>query len=339
MRRFALPTALLVLLAPFVAEADERTRAGRQLSGLHTSDGTWAALYRYVPEGGAAGARARVLLFPDVGMNHRAFDLGGRGLAPYLMRRGFEVLVLEYRGAGASQVPLGGFGFSELVDRDAEAALAAATEDGSRVVLCGHGLGGTIAFVLAGRHPDRVAGVVGLQAAAMLDVPNEPVGRLLDSLDCAPPWLDLATLSRTPLFHGRSWFEVMAANDGSISAEVAARLQRFGLAPIPRCLAAELSGFMRSGRIEAGGADVRETIRGWKGPTLLFFAPLDNWIHPEFATPMRDVLEGETQVRVLSVLEGTSVDLGHLGTLFADSARLSVYDPIVDFLEGKGGAP
>jgi len=169
-------------------------------------------------------------------------------------------------------------------------------------------------------------------------VPNEPVEGLMSLLGEVPPWLDLAALVRRPLFGARSWLDIMVANDGAMPAEKVERLRRFALSPVPRGLVEDVFSFMKSGRVLVGGDDVRDTIRRYSGPSLLFFAPRDNWIHPEFATPMRDVLPGEKQVRVLSVLEGSAVDLGHFGLLFADSARLSTFGPIVQFLKEKGGA-
>ncbi|MGI5865639.1 MAG: alpha/beta fold hydrolase [Myxococcales bacterium] len=220
---------LALLLVPS-ARAEGIWRPGKYRAGLRTRDDTRVALYKYVPDGGQQASRGRLLLFPDVGMTHRVFDVYGRGLAPFLMRRGFEVFVVEYRGAGASEVPLGGFGFEALVEGDGEAAFAQATSGRERIFLGGLGLGGTIAFVLAGRHPEKVAGVIGLQAAITLDVPNEPIGRMLGRLEEAGPWIDLSELLQRPLFYGRTWFEIMLASDRSVPAHELGELRRLTIA-------------------------------------------------------------------------------------------------------------
>ncbi|HCF61664.1 MAG TPA: hypothetical protein DFS52_27160 [Myxococcales bacterium] len=326
--------ACALLLTP-TARAEGPWRVGKHLSGLRTRDDTRVALYRYVPDGGPRASRGRVLLFPDVGMTHRVYDVFGRGLAPFLMRRGFEVFVVEYRGAGASEVPLGGFDFEALVEGDAEAAFAQASSGHERIFLGGLGLGGTIAFMLAGRHPEQVSGVVGLQAAITLDVPNEPVAEALGRLEEAGPWIDLSALLQRPLFYGRSWFEVMLASDRSISAHELAELRRLTVSRVPRNLVAQLGGFMKAGAITVSGEDVRAIAGRYPGPSLLLFAPRDNWIHPEFSTPLRDVLPGRTHVRVLSLVEGALLDYGHLGMLFGRWSRLDVYDPVLRFLKAE----
>ncbi|MFN7133146.1 MAG: alpha/beta hydrolase, partial [Myxococcales bacterium] len=136
MRRWS-AAPLLALLLTVAAPAAAQSLPGQVYrAGLRTSDGVRVTLYRYRPAGGGA-AGGTLLLFPDVGMTHRAFDAGGAGLARYLQRRGVEVFVLEYRGSGYSDVPWGGYDFDDLVEKDAEAALAAVLRERPRVHLGG----------------------------------------------------------------------------------------------------------------------------------------------------------------------------------------------------------
>jgi pimeloyl-ACP methyl ester carboxylesterase len=316
--------------------AADPDRPGVFRASLRTSDGVRATLYRYVPE--VMPAPATVLLFPDVGMNRHAFDLRKRGLARYLLNRGVEVFVLEYRGAGRSDAPFGGFSFTDLVERDGEAALARALRERDRVFLAGCGLGGSIAFALAARHPEKVRGVVGLQAAATLDVPNEPIERALAGLSTAAPWADLRALLAGPLYGERTAFNVLLGNDTGTAKDVADDFLARGLSRVPRSLVVEIGGFMRARVVRVGGRDLREIVPAWKGSSLLFFAPRDNWIHSEFATPMRDVLDREkVQVRVLNRVEGASHDYGHLGLLLGSRVEEDVFAPIAGFLrEGDG---
>ncbi len=328
---------VIPVLAPAPADAQSTVRSVER-AGVRTSDGVRIALYRYPPVGALRGG-GTVLLFPDVGMSHRAFDSDGRGLARYLQRRGVEVFVAEYRGGGYSDVPFGGFDFDDLVERDGEAALAfvrgqlAARGRRQGLYVGGVGLGGTVAMVLAGRHPEQVRGVIGLQAAVTLDVPNEPMGALLAQLEMPPRWLDLAALSANPLF-GRTWYELLLAGDGSISKRDGERLRTRVLTTVSGRLAAQLAAFMRQRQILVGGVDVRGTIAKFRGPSLLVFAPRDNWIHPEFATPARDLLDRSAmRVRVLSRLEAAHVDYGHLGMLHGNRAERDVFAPVLAFIE------
>ncbi|MFN7130456.1 MAG: hypothetical protein ACK4N5_00140, partial [Myxococcales bacterium] len=197
-------------------------------------------------------------------------------------------------------------------------------------------LGGTVALLLAGRHPEQVRGVVGLQAAVTLDVPSEPVEALLEQLDGAPPWLDLARLSTAPLF-GRTWYEVMVAGDGALPPSEAERLRTRVLATVPKRLVRQLAGFMRQRAITVGGEDVRTQIAKYRGRSLLVFAPRDNWIAPELATPARDLLDRSKQtVKVLTRLEAAAVEYGHLGMLHGSAAPADVFAPILAFIEPAG---
>ncbi len=323
----------LALLAPLAA-LGESYRAYRAV--LPTADGTRIALYRYLPASGEPPTRT-VLLLPDVGMTHHLFDYDGRGLAPFLARRGVEVFAVEWRGAGRSEVPLGGYQLEELLENDAEAALAKALTGRGRVMVVGVGLGGTVGLALAGRHPSQIAGLVAMQTPAVFDVPNEPLGRLIDSVESAPPWIPLPKWSQQLLFGRRSWFEVMLAGDDSLARDFVARMGPHLVAPIPKRFGRQLVGFARDGAVTVGGKRAAELAKCWPGPTLLVVAPRDNWIHPEFAWPLRDLLPKErTKLLVLNRLEGAHFDYGHVGMLLGSRAQDDVFDPVLRFIWSKG---
>ena len=329
--RSAALLAIFTLALSLPARADE-AREGVFRTRLLTSDGVHAGLYRYVPDVGATSTA--VLLFPDVGMSHRAFDHQGRGLARFLKQKGLETFVLEYRGAGISDVPFGGFTLTDLALKDAEAAFARAATGKAAVYLGGCGFGATLALLLAARHPGAVKGVVALQPVLTLDLPNEPMAKLLEAVAMAPAWIDLPSLSKQELFAGRSWFEVLIANDGTVAEGVAEDFRSRVLTPLPRRLLQELAGFMREKKLEIDGAEVKVQVASWKGPTLVVYAPRDNWVHPEFATPIRDVLgRARLTVKVLNRAEGASLDYGHLGLLIGSRAEREIWTPVLRFLQ------
>ena len=81
-----------------------------------------------------------------------------RSIIPTLTRKGYRVIAPDYRGAGESSKPHGGF---------TKASMAADIimlldhkEVSERVHVVGHDMGGLIAFTLASRWPDRVASLV-----------------------------------------------------------------------------------------------------------------------------------------------------------------------------------
>jgi polyhydroxyalkanoate synthase len=323
----------LALLLPSMARADGLA-PGLYRESLPTSDGVRATIYRYVPEPGLQ-TRPAILLLPDVGLTRRSYDFRGRGLARYLARYGAEVLVLEYRGAGLSQAPAHGFSFENLLDLDVEAALSRASEGHERIYLAGHGLGGTLAFLAAARHPEKIAGVIGLQAAATMEIPNEPIAALLAKNEMRPDaWLDLAAATEAPLFGEASWFDVLLANGGGISSGERRSARLALLSTVPARLVADVVRFMGERRIAVGGAEVRTLVAGWRGRSLLFVAPRDNWIHPEAALPLIEWLDPRaTQTRALSPIEGAGTDYGHLGLLLGPEAERDVWRHVLEFVD------
>jgi pimeloyl-ACP methyl ester carboxylesterase len=327
-----LAVALTVLSGATASGQSAADRPASFWASLATSDGVRATIYRYDPSR-QPGGRA-ILLLPDVGMTRHAFDFGGRGLAPFLQRAGFEVFVLEYRGAGRSQVPFGGYRLEDLLDKDVEAAFARALQGRERIALGGVGLGATFALAMASRHAAQLDSVVALQPLIAPDVPSDPVARLMDGVGEAPPWIDLAILTRAPLFGSRSWFEILFANDGSLDSSQFADLRLHVLAPVPRQVAQQVVQAIRERRVRLG-APLEELVRGWTGRTLLLFAPRDNWIHPEFSVPARELLtQARVEVRVLDPLIAAR-DYGHLGMLLGREAPEDVFAPILRFLEAQ----
>ena len=76
-----------------------------------------------------------------------------------LMRMGFSVLVIDYRGYGKSE---GGFPSESSVYTDAQTAWDYLMQKGfkpSQVIIYGHSLGGAITIDLATKHPD-VSGII-----------------------------------------------------------------------------------------------------------------------------------------------------------------------------------
>lgn len=328
-RRPLLVALALSLAAPALAQAP--ARGAQYHAALATADGVRATLYRYVPPGGLTGRT--ILLLTDVGATRRELDFSGHGLAPYLQQAGIEVYVVEYRGAGRSEVPYGGYRLEDLLDGDAESGLTRALLGRERVAVGGVGLGATFALALAARHPERVSAVVALQPLVDPDLPAEPVLRALAAFEAEPaPWIDLASLTRTTMLGDRSWFEVLFANDGSIRAEEHAALRQHVLAPLPRDAARQLAQAARERSLALGGRPIKDLVRGFAGPTLLVFAPRDNAIHPEFSVPVRDLLPRPPRVVVLDRLANLRHDYGHLGMLLGDAAPADVFAPIAAFL-------
>src|SRR5207237_6993683 len=83
---------------------------------------------------------------PGPGFRRALFGLGGRGLAPWLAGRGFDVYVLEWRGTGRST----GATSREGCRADLQATLAELGREGP-IAVVGHGLGGWLALGASGK--------------------------------------------------------------------------------------------------------------------------------------------------------------------------------------------
>ncbi len=133
-----------------------------------TRDGWRLALHRYTPARRAHGTP--VLLCHGMGSNR--FNMDGPGntsLARALHARGYDVWLLELRGAGHSQRRFGPTGlfyqwtFEDYVQHDAPAALRLVRRvtGWKRVLWVGHSLGGMVAYgLLMTPAADSVAGAV-----------------------------------------------------------------------------------------------------------------------------------------------------------------------------------
>ena len=147
--------ASALLLVPFaLGRAQDLDRAPHTVGWLTRPD----ARLEYLDFGNQTGAT--VVLLPGYGDNAHAYD----DLAPTLARR-YHVIALTPRGHGASSTPSSGYTVHAFVD-DLKALLD--TLHIRRAVLVAHSAGGATITDFAVRNPDRVIGLVYLDAAGDL---------------------------------------------------------------------------------------------------------------------------------------------------------------------------
>ena len=183
-----------------------------------TRDGWRLALHHRAPARGGHGTP--LLLCHGMGSNRFNMDGPGRvSLARHLQRAGWDVWVLELRGAGLShrrfQVPPVPYGwtFEDYAQHDVPAAVSLVREltGQPRILWVGHSLGGMVAYAaLMTPVADAFAGVVTLASPGMTDVGHEAIDR----------WVALRRLLR---FAPRRLRTRCAAQAGSPFAGVIAR--------------------------------------------------------------------------------------------------------------------
>jgi predicted alpha/beta hydrolase len=109
----------------------------------------------------ADGTTPVVVVQPAMGMKARYYG----AFATALAEAGVHAVVVEQRGHEAEGGRLPGrdydFGYAELLE-DLDAAMATVREQfpGAPIHLLGHSLGGQVAVMYAGLHPDALAGIV-----------------------------------------------------------------------------------------------------------------------------------------------------------------------------------
>ena len=173
----------------------------------HTRDGWDIALHRYTPSRRAHATP--VLLCHGMGSNR--FNLDGPGntsLARALHARGYDVWLLELRGAGQSRRRLGPTGllyqwtFEDYVQHDAPAALRVVRRVTRRpkVLWVGHSLGGMVAYaLLMTPAADSVGAAVTLASPGMTAVGHLGLDRwvaLRRLLRYAPPRIPVGLLAK-----------------------------------------------------------------------------------------------------------------------------------------------
>lgn len=295
-----------------------------------TADGVALALYRLLPA--APSPRPAVLMIPDVGLGREAFELRGRGLGPLLASQGRDVFIAELRGQGQSGAPAG-WHLSDWIASDLPAVLAAVEKvHPGPVDLVVHGYaGGLVLAAVPVELRGRVHRVVALSPVVAADVPNPIFVRLMEGGGALGEWArgshaaELAML----LHHGGRF--TRAALSG-LSDSVR------DLDPVA---AHELLGWARTGSIAfADGSTLEHRLAAYDRPTLLLLPLGDNFAHPEFASPLRELApNARVTEQVLSRFNLLEEDYTHWSVLQGADVEHDVGGPVRAFLDAPVDAP
>jgi len=325
-----------------------------QLHYARTRDGWRLALYRHPPRRGSH--RTPVLLCHGMSSNRWNMDGPERlSLARYLRRRGYDVWVVELRGAGRSTRPTWwngkryGWTFEDYVQHDAPAALRTVLrETGARQLhWVGHSMGGMIAYgLLMSPMHGRIASAVTLASPTMSDVGHPllnfgvPYRWLLRFL---PPRVPVGFLARlgaplAPLL-SRLWSESIAElgfHPDNADADLLRTLMLTAIDDLPASLLREFARWYDTRTMGDRYAlfDFTEHLERITTPILIIAGSHDG------LTPARDleriyqrVASPDKVFRIIGKRYGDAHDYSHADLVLGRHAPDDVYPVVLDWLE------
>ncbi len=348
-----------------------RRRAGRALdaAGLGPVEAPFrvaatmpgARLRAYQPPGDpAAGRRPALLILPAPIKRAYVWDLlPAISVVRHCLRCGLQVYLLEWLDPGLAE---DGLGLTEHAERLPLAALdAVAAETGeTAAVLAGHSLGGTFAAILASLHPQRVRGLVlvdaplafgpdrgGPLARAVATVPHARALRALAGSPVPGSLTALLSAAAVPeAFVLQRWGDMAASLWGaghgdSLAAAIHVRAERWALDELAmpgRLFEDVLERLYREDRLAAGTLEVggrRARLDGLSSPVLAVVNP------PGRVVPPASVLDGLASLprdaprRVLRYEGERGPALQHLGPLIGPEAHARLWPEILDWAAAR----
>lgn len=325
---------------------------------VRTHDGWHLALYRYLPS--RRSHRTPVLLCH--GMSSNRWNMDGPGdisLARYLLRHGYDVWIVELRGAGRSTRPTWWNGkrydwrFEDYVQHDAPAALRKVLrETGARQVhWVGHSMGGMIAYALlmTPMH-DKIASAVTLGSPTMSDVGHPvldvglPYRGILRLLPARVPIGLLARLGAplAPLL--ARWLDATISELGWHAENANLRLlwtlMLTAVDDIPASLLREFARWYETRAMSDryGIFDFTEHLERITAPILVIAGSKDG------LTPARDLEQVHKRItsrdktfRIIGKQHGFAHDYSHADLILGLHAPADVYPVILQWLESHRG--
>ncbi len=291
-----------------------------------TPDGWSAPLFHLPPRAGGAGEP--VVLAHALGLGPDAYRYGGGPtLVSRLCRAGFSVYLLTHRGDRAAVGgPVAAADFDSILGLDVPAALRTIREHSgyARAHWVGHGLGGQLGLVAAGRDPSALASVSAIGAPVRFPrFASEWRARALALRLLPPGW-------RIPLRSLAEWAAPLTGEPGlAVSAARARGLMTYGAEDLPIALVRQVLRWMREGRLVSrdGSVDWTASLASGRAPLRLIVGEADPLWAPAFAEAAADLWQGPSVVQRLA-------GWTHLDAVVAEDAGETVHGPLVDWLVG-----
>ena len=326
-----------------------------------TGDGWRITLHRYTPMSRRTRPRP-VILAHGLAANGSTFDLPGCSLVQFLVRRGFDCWVLDFRGAGWSALggPAGNrsgdWNLDGFVQQDIPAAVSHVVDvtgaDG--VSWVGHSLGGTIILPYMARNPGRVATAVLLSSPSFGHLGENLLWRLVRDLAflarlvkqvrvtipnrmLAPLLYFFGVPLKKMIHKWPKWEEV----DNMPSSRIG-RVYHSGSGDVSRGMVFQASRCIRERRFVSadGGTDYTALSAQIREPVLVVASDVDGIVERRDVEWGFDRIGSETKkLHLVGKATGAGADYGHVDLLLGDRSEVDVYPIIADWLETHGGGP
>lgn len=310
-------------------------------------DGVRLALARLKPNPDGPGRGAPVICCHGLACNYRTFDLEpGRSLGRHLAGLGFDVFLVDLRGAGGSGRPAWWrFGFFDYVEKDAPAVIdfVRGLTGRSRVLWVGHSMGGLIGY----EHLLRDDAHLDLAALVTIGSPLNLGGAVRRELNLSArairwlgwlsPVVHLGLISHfLAPFAGRlrGYPETIFVNPRQTPGPVLRHFMVNVLTDVSRRVLHELAvRILRDASADGRPlATVRDGLTRSPVPTLVLAGAGDH-IAPVAACDVTVQRNGcDHEWKVLSRECGAPFDFGHLDLMVGDAAPACVYEPVARFL-------
>jgi predicted alpha/beta hydrolase len=313
-----------------------------------TDDGWQLAVHRFAPQG--QPRKHPVLMLHGFGANRLHFDLDPRySYAQSAAQRGFDVYVLELRGAGFSVPPgnrdrtLFQWGFGDYAQRDVPTAVTHILERTGALALhgVGHSMGGMLLYSLAVSSSSVLKSVVtvGAPYAQCLEWGDREKRLIRLATSLAPE----RTQGRVPLkrlFGAAGYFVPLGArladglllNASNVEPYVLHRMAQEAIADVPLQLVMEITGQMSGAKSEPYAYE--QSMHHIQVPVLVVGGVADKVAPPNAVKAALPMLGApDVRYREMGIAHGDRADYGHVDLFVGRNAPDEVYPFLNDFLE------
>jgi pimeloyl-ACP methyl ester carboxylesterase len=305
-----------------------------------TRDGWRIALHRYPGQG--HGRRLPVICCHGLASNHIAFDVSPNvSLARHLARRGYDVMLVNLRGHGASERRRLRWAFDDYVLHDVPAILDAV----GPAHWIGHSMGGIVALAYLARGGDALRSVVTVGSALDYSgsssgfhrlVPLRSVLRFLPAV----PVRSIARASARLVGKVRSPYERFNVWSSNCDPRLFRRICERGFHPVsPPVMEQLATALMPGGLRSLEGEPYLPRLASVRRTQVLALAGSRDAQCPPSAVERTVAALGDAAtIRVFGVEHGHRDHYGHFDLLMGRRARGEVY-PHIDAWLDRADAP